>query len=269
MSEDDYRTGYCNPPKAYQYQQGQTGNAQGRPPRPPQTLARLIEDSWMETISITTDNGQMQVTNFELISLHLIAKIAEGSRKALRVFRKYEAFAKTKPRLRRRRKGGLTYEQLLGLEPADNIGELNKSEGAKSKALETPEERDRRKMAAKVARMKAGLEEIHILHGMTPREAGDLYDLFLRQPFQPKRPRMRPRKGRREASEIFDQVINSQVTMNSSAGFVKAPRMVGLIKRLVAHAVRGDIKCADMLVTLRADSVKLGDFVPKTKYLEG
>jgi hypothetical protein len=39
-----------------------------------------------------------------------------------------------------------------------------------------------------------------------------------------------------------------------------------VVKRLLANAVRGDIKSADMLITMHAESLKYGDFFPETKY---
>jgi len=146
------------------------------------------------------------------------------------------------------------------------IGKWERKQLKKKRAQLTSEERSRQTLMIRIGRMKSGLEEIKILDGMTAHEASELYYLSLQQPLQPKRTRFRPRKGKLEASEIFDQVINSPVTVCNDGELTTAPRMSLVVKRLLANAVRGDIKSADMLITMHAESLKCGDFFPETKY---
>jgi hypothetical protein len=263
MSERNYEIGYRKPPKAYQYQKGHSGNLTGCRRKPAPTLARAVEEAWMVPIIVATGNVQGNATGFELITMQLLIRIADGSRKAHRVFRKYEAFAKTQPRIRQ---DNFEYEvnpYSILLETGEwapkRLKKIRKSLG--------PEECRRCELRIRIARMKAGLEEIEILDGMTAQEASDLYHLLIRQPWQPKRPRQRNRKGRLVASEIFDRVVNSPVTLNSAGHITTVPRMMGVVRRLLSNAVRGDIKSAEMLIDLHAASLKYGDFYPETKHI--
>ena len=54
------------------------------------------------------------------------------------------------------------------------------------------------------------------------------------------------------------------MTINKNGQLVMAPRVQLAIKRLFADAVRGNIKSADMLITIHAESIKYGDFFPET-----
>jgi len=54
--------------------------------------------------------------------------------------------------------------------------------------------------------------------------------------------------------------------VQNNGQLVTASRILAVIKRLLANAVRGDTKCADMLITMHAESPKNGDFVLKIEY---
>jgi Family of unknown function (DUF5681) len=263
LSKDYYEIGYGKPPKAYDFQKGQSGNPRGRPRKPPATVAAMIEKSLMEPVPVAIDDSQREPTGFELILLQLMKNIANGVRKAHTVMEKYEAYAKTRPGRASRRKGKATseaasiYERLRSDNCAATVGQPN------VKRPETPEERKRRQLAAKVERMMAGLEPIQIEPDMTPIEASKLYNYCLEHPQPPTRKRIRPRKGRLAASEIFDHAINSPVTTEAGGKKIKASRMERAIRVLLAKAIRGDIDSAHMLIIMHAKSEKNGDFVPK------
>lgn len=263
MSDRDYEVGYGKPPKAYQWQKGVSGNSGGRRGKPASTFAQEIENAWMEPVAITADGIRKEVTGFELITLQLQMRIAKGNKKAYKVFRKYAAFAKTKPRTIQRNWEGSAEDYARFLEGE----EVNFKRRKKKREKLTPEERKKRPLDLRIARMKAGLEEIEILPGMSARDASDLYEIFRTQPSTPRRQRQRDRKGPLAPSEIFDRAMNSLVTLDDAGQPITVRRMIGVLKHLLANAIKGDVKSADMLIDMHSDSIKHGDFYPETRYI--
>jgi len=74
--------GYRRPPKHSRYKPGQSGNPKGRPKGRP-NLARLIEKTFAERLTIKTADGPRQVTGAELVLLRLREKAAKGDLKAI------------------------------------------------------------------------------------------------------------------------------------------------------------------------------------------
>ena len=157
MSEGDYEIGYGKPPKANQYKKLQSGNPVGRRRKPLPTVAGIVEEVLLQPLHVTIGGVQRWSTGFELIAMGLLVKISDGNRKAHRVFRKYEAFAKTKPRIKKLdlSGGGEAYGYYL----ETGKWEPQRFKKKRSDKL-SPDERRRQTIAARMERMKAGLEEI-------------------------------------------------------------------------------------------------------------
>ncbi len=97
MSGDGYEVGYKKPPKGSRWQKGgPSPNPTGRPKRQEGTIAQIIQRALLEEIEIEENGRRRRVTYFEIILIHLMAKMAEGSRQAHRVLRKYQRFSESK-----------------------------------------------------------------------------------------------------------------------------------------------------------------------------
>ena len=96
MSADDKEAvGYRQPPKRTQWKKGQSGNPGGK--KRAKKLSRTIKEIFAKEIDLVENENKKRVTVFEAILRQLWRKQSQGSRRAMRVLKKYEAFAKTKP----------------------------------------------------------------------------------------------------------------------------------------------------------------------------
>ena len=262
MSDDDNGGGYGKPPMANQWPKGTSGNPKGRRRKPNPTLANLIEKTWMEPITANEGGVVRQYSGFELIVRQLLAKIAaDGSAKAHKVFRKYEAFAKSKPRIMISQ----IDTETAAAEFAENFREGRECKRPKRKKI-PKEKRKVLTLNNRIARMRAGLEPPDILEGMTVIEAAEMYDLILEQTSQanPTRAAKRRKSGKLAASEIFDNAINEPVTLPDGK---TVPRILAMVLNLRTKALKGNIASADLLVELHKYSTKHGDFFPEVKYI--
>lgn len=79
----DYEVGYGRPPKATQFQKGQSGNPKGRP-KGSLNVATLMQQLMAERISVVEKNGQKKVMPMmEVLLRRLVNKAASGDLKAL------------------------------------------------------------------------------------------------------------------------------------------------------------------------------------------
>jgi len=115
--------------------------------------------------------------------------------------------------------------------------------------------------------MKRGLESPILLKEMNPNQAGEVYSLCLNMVPDPPKLRDRKRKGKQEASEIFNRVINDPVSLSEGTGKFTGPRMMATIKRLLAKSVKGDLNSADTLVEIYNHSLRYGDFYVKLELI--
>jgi|SRR5689334_9194302 uncharacterized protein DUF5681 len=62
------------------------------------------------------------------------------------------------------------------------------------------------------------------------------------------------------AGKLFDNVINSSTVIDDGGRSKSAPRMTVTVRRLASAAVKGDIRSADLLLSILNYSEKHGDF---------
>jgi hypothetical protein len=96
----DPDVGYRRPPKSYQWKKGQSGNPRKIRGNTSKQIWQIVEDVLAMNIAITEGGVKRSGTLFEAITLQLWMKTTAGSKRALNVLRKYEAFAKAKPSTR-------------------------------------------------------------------------------------------------------------------------------------------------------------------------
>jgi hypothetical protein len=274
MTEPKYEVGYRRPPKAHQFVKGRSGNSLGSRRRPTSTLASSIEEIWMRTVSVPVSDEYRSLSVFELILLQLTRKWSAGTKKAFKIYLKYHAFAATKPAVRYQEPlSAEYYELLLGgyendTDVAKQLADLPKMRNRKPARLLTDEERARQQREHRLQRIRAGLEEPTIEKGMSAREAGEMYDLFLKMPPRPRVPLngKRRRKKKMEASEIFEQVAYGTVKVTGGSN-ASVSRVVAAVKTLAANAAKGDLNSADLLIDIHTHSLKHGDFAGGLKIL--
>ena len=108
--------GYCRPPKRTQWKKGQSGNPGNK--NKSKKLSRMIEEIFCEELDIAEGGLKRRISVFGAILLQLWLKQSKGNRRAMRVLKKYEAFAKTKPEYivqtdQDRKKSTAAYAKLL------------------------------------------------------------------------------------------------------------------------------------------------------------
>lgn len=83
MSKGDYEVGRGKPPIATRFKLGQSGNPKGRPkkPRPPD---HPIEASLKELVTIRTEQGAEQITQFEALMRGQIYNALAGKVQAVK-----------------------------------------------------------------------------------------------------------------------------------------------------------------------------------------
>jgi hypothetical protein len=85
MDEDrDYEIGYGKPPKAFQFQKGQSGNPRGRPRGEP-NIAALFRKVSKQKVKTNGPNGEQCMTKIEASVTQLVNKAASGDIRAMKV----------------------------------------------------------------------------------------------------------------------------------------------------------------------------------------
>lgn len=81
-----YEVGYGKPPKAHQFQPGQSGNRDGRPKKP-KTLTDLFERELRKKVTIREGDRTRKVTKGELLATRMVNDALNGDyRKGLLVY---------------------------------------------------------------------------------------------------------------------------------------------------------------------------------------
>jgi hypothetical protein len=97
VKEKDVDVGYLRPPKKYRWKKGQSGNSQKVRGNNTKKIWKIVEEVLGRELAISENGKKRSGTVLEAILLQLMMRSTAGSKRAFRVFRKYEAFAKTKP----------------------------------------------------------------------------------------------------------------------------------------------------------------------------
>lgn len=93
---DDYRAAPGQPPRAYRFPKGTSGNPRGRP-KGSKNFATLIQRELDRTVHATVGGRQTKVAKREAIVMRLVEKALKGDHKSIEAILKYgdEADAKT------------------------------------------------------------------------------------------------------------------------------------------------------------------------------
>lgn len=256
MRTHDYDVGFGRPPKGHQFRKGQSGNPEGRKPKPRVGLARMIEKLLMEPVLVTDKGVSRKASAFELIVMQLLGKVSDGKGGAYRALCRYQAYARARARPRR---------SLSAEEANDYVRFLEEGLGH-STSLGASRPRRRKKSVTKtkftvderIERMRAGLEPINIPDDANARQAAEIYQLLLHAP--PVRPPIRAPRSRKDlsADEIFDLALYSTLT-GKFGGRAGPTRIVAVIRRLIMKAVGGEVRAAVLVLDLHAYAEKQGD----------
>lgn len=107
MASDDYNVGRGKPPTAKQYPKGFSGNPSGRPPRRRKAIWEIIDHYMMQKREVIENGMVCKRTHFELILRQIDRQSLKKPTKRLeRIEAKYEAFARSMPIRRKKRKKG-------------------------------------------------------------------------------------------------------------------------------------------------------------------
>jgi hypothetical protein len=93
----DYTVGYGKPPVNTRWQKGQCGNPMKKRPRKIPNAADMIDAKLAKKVSLKEKGVKLRLTGFEVILLQLNQHIAQGSKRALRIWKKYQAYAQAHP----------------------------------------------------------------------------------------------------------------------------------------------------------------------------
>ncbi len=80
---DDYEVGYKKPPKANQFQPGESGNRSGRPKKP-RSSNEIFEHIMSEKVTIVLKGRHRKVTMKEVLIRQLVAEGMKGNQRALK-----------------------------------------------------------------------------------------------------------------------------------------------------------------------------------------
>jgi Family of unknown function (DUF5681) len=83
--EREDEVGYRNPPKAFQFQKGTSGNPRGRPRQNP-GIADLFRKVSKQVVQAKGPNGSQRMTKLEASITQLMNKATGGDLKAMKVF---------------------------------------------------------------------------------------------------------------------------------------------------------------------------------------
>jgi hypothetical protein len=78
------KVGFCNPPKAHQFQKGQSGNPSGRP-KGSKNLSGVIAKALSEIVTIDQNGKVRKITKLELAVTQMANKAAAGDRHAAKL----------------------------------------------------------------------------------------------------------------------------------------------------------------------------------------
>ena len=88
-TENDYKTGYKNPPFHTRFQKGVLGNPRGRP-KTSRNTATIFNDESDTRITVTENGKTLRMTKRELVMKGLVNKAAKGEAKAVTTYLKLD-----------------------------------------------------------------------------------------------------------------------------------------------------------------------------------
>ncbi|MDZ7736897.1 MAG: DUF5681 domain-containing protein [Gammaproteobacteria bacterium] len=80
--KNEYKVGYCNPPKHTQFQKGQSGNPEGRP-KGAKNIATLFDEVLNEKVTIKEGSKTRKVSKFEAIIQRVINAAMQGDTRSI------------------------------------------------------------------------------------------------------------------------------------------------------------------------------------------
>jgi len=89
----NYIVGYGKPPVNTRWQKGQCGNPMKKRPVRMPDVADMIDAKFAKKVSLTEKGVKQRLTGFEVILLQLNQHITQGSKRALRILKKYRTYA--------------------------------------------------------------------------------------------------------------------------------------------------------------------------------
>ena len=91
MDNEDYNIGYGRPPKATQFQKGQSGNPQGRPPQNNQKvyLNDVIRAELNEYIDVRIEGEMVSIPKLNAVIKVMVGKALKGDIKAVKFLSEY------------------------------------------------------------------------------------------------------------------------------------------------------------------------------------
>jgi hypothetical protein len=93
----DYDIGYGKTDPKTRWKKGQCGNPRKKRPLKIPTMASMVDDIFTKVVSARKRGAQQRLTGFEVILLRLLPEIGNGKKKAIRIWKKYQAYAQAHP----------------------------------------------------------------------------------------------------------------------------------------------------------------------------
>jgi hypothetical protein len=93
----NYEVGYGKPPLDTRWKKGQSGNPKRKRRVKMPSIVDMIDDQLAQMVSTKGKGASRRRTKFEIILLRLLPEIAHGNKKAMRIHKKYQAYAQARP----------------------------------------------------------------------------------------------------------------------------------------------------------------------------
>lgn len=93
---DDYEVGYGRPPKATQFQPGQSGNRKGRP-KGSRNISIMLNEELAANVTVTLDGRRVKRTKGQIMVRQVVDKAAKGDLNAAKLILKLQSEAKSLP----------------------------------------------------------------------------------------------------------------------------------------------------------------------------
>ena len=94
-----YKVGYGKTDPKTLWKKGQCGNPRKRRPCRIPSVAGMIDDAFVKKVSVRENGVARPATAFEVILRQLLLKMAQGNTRAIKIHRKYQAYAQAHPTL--------------------------------------------------------------------------------------------------------------------------------------------------------------------------
>lgn len=95
---NDYAVGYGRPPKATQFQPGQSGNRKGRP-KGSRNIALMLDEELGAGVMVTIDGRRVSRTKGQIMARQVVDKAAKGDLNAAKLILGHQAQAAPLPTL--------------------------------------------------------------------------------------------------------------------------------------------------------------------------